>query len=199
MSHEIFNERLRLFVAITIPERVRNEIIAVQHELKSLALGDVRWTKPEQLHLTLKFLGSVPAASIAAVRIRCPKCAPESGRFICAHKASAFSRMNGSRAWFGLDSRATETFWLICKRASNGGSRRLWKNQGRRNSWRTRRWGGSRNTVGTRPKNSCRARGRWPIMSSANGGWRTPACSAANCRRTARGTAWLQFFRSVRN
>jgi 2'-5' RNA ligase len=68
MSHEIFNERLRLFVAITIPERVRNEIIAVQHELKPLALGDVRWTKPEQLHLTLKFLGSVPAASIAAVK-----------------------------------------------------------------------------------------------------------------------------------
>lgn len=68
MSHEIPNERLRLFVAIAIPERVRNEMIAVQRELKPLALGDVRWTDTEQLHLTLKFLGNVPASSVEAVQ-----------------------------------------------------------------------------------------------------------------------------------
>jgi 2'-5' RNA ligase len=68
MTDEISNERWRLFAAITIPEPVRNEMIAVQRELKPLALGDVRWTNAEQLHLTLKFLGSVPAASIAAVK-----------------------------------------------------------------------------------------------------------------------------------
>jgi len=67
MTDESSNERLRLFVAIAIPEAVRNEMVAVQRELKPLALGDVRWTNAEQLHLTLKFLGSVPAASIAAV------------------------------------------------------------------------------------------------------------------------------------
>ena len=60
--------RLRLFVAIAIPELVRNEMIAVQRELKPLALGDVRWTNPEQLHLTLKFLGNVPSGSLAAVK-----------------------------------------------------------------------------------------------------------------------------------
>ena len=63
MAEENSNERLRLFVAIAIPERMRNEMIAVQRELKPLALGDVRWTKAEQLHLTLKFLGNVPASS----------------------------------------------------------------------------------------------------------------------------------------
>jgi len=55
-------------VAIAIPERVRNEMIAVQRELKPLALGDVRWTNAEQLHLTLKFLGNVPASSVEAVK-----------------------------------------------------------------------------------------------------------------------------------
>lgn len=68
MAVENSNERLRLFVAIAIPERIRNEMIAVQRELKPLALGDVRWTNAEQLHLTLKFLGNVPASSVEAVK-----------------------------------------------------------------------------------------------------------------------------------
>ncbi|HEX5398596.1 MAG TPA: RNA 2',3'-cyclic phosphodiesterase [Verrucomicrobiae bacterium] len=59
---------LRLFVAIAIPDSVRNEMIRVQQELKPLALGDVRWVNPEQLHLTLKFLGNVPAGSITEVK-----------------------------------------------------------------------------------------------------------------------------------
>jgi RNA 2',3'-cyclic 3'-phosphodiesterase len=61
-------ERWRLFVAIAVPEPVRNEMARVQQELKPLALGDVRWTKPEQLHLTLKFLGNVPSGSLEAVK-----------------------------------------------------------------------------------------------------------------------------------
>jgi len=68
MAEEYTNECLRLFVAITIPERIRNEMISVQQELKPFALGDVRWTNAEQLHLTLKFLGNVPASSVAAVK-----------------------------------------------------------------------------------------------------------------------------------
>jgi len=68
MPNESSDERLRLFVAIAIPETVRNELIAVQRELKPLALGDVRWTNAEQLHLTLKFLGNVLASSVEAVK-----------------------------------------------------------------------------------------------------------------------------------
>jgi 2'-5' RNA ligase len=67
MADEISAKWLRLFVAIVIPEPVRNEMAAVQRELKPLALGDVRWTNPEQMHLTLKFLGNVPVGSIGAV------------------------------------------------------------------------------------------------------------------------------------
>ena len=43
-------------------------MIAVQRELKPLAPGDVRWTNAEQLHLTLKFLGNVPAGSLEAAK-----------------------------------------------------------------------------------------------------------------------------------
>jgi RNA 2',3'-cyclic 3'-phosphodiesterase len=68
MAEENPNERLRLFVAIAIPDAVREEMVAVQRELKPLALGDVRWTNAEQLHLTMKFLGNVPNGSLEAVK-----------------------------------------------------------------------------------------------------------------------------------
>ena len=42
MADKISSERWRLFVAIAVPEAVRDEMIAVQRELKPLALGDVR-------------------------------------------------------------------------------------------------------------------------------------------------------------
>lgn len=59
---------LRLFVAIAVPPDVRREIAGVQSELRPLAdPEDVRWVKSEQLHLTLKFLGNVPTASLDAV------------------------------------------------------------------------------------------------------------------------------------
>ena len=38
MAEEISNERWRLFVAIAIPEAVRDDMVAVQRELKPLAL-----------------------------------------------------------------------------------------------------------------------------------------------------------------
>ena len=65
---ESSNARLRLFVAIAIPLPVRHEMMAIQQELKPLELGEVRWTNAEQIHLTLKFLGNVPASSVEAVK-----------------------------------------------------------------------------------------------------------------------------------
>jgi len=56
---------LRLFVAIAIPEPVRDEIIRVQRELQPLVPRNVaRWTRPDQSHLTLRFLGDVSADSV---------------------------------------------------------------------------------------------------------------------------------------
>ncbi len=49
---------LRLFIAIEIPLEIRTQITAVISELKSVP-ADVRWERPEKLHITLKFLGDV--------------------------------------------------------------------------------------------------------------------------------------------
>jgi 2'-5' RNA ligase len=53
---------LRLFVAIELPAEVRAILNEVQHHLRrDPALARLRWVRPEGIHLTLKFLGSVPA------------------------------------------------------------------------------------------------------------------------------------------
>ena len=65
MADNSSTEKLRLFIAIPIPEPVRDEIIRVQQELQPLVPRNVvRWARPDQFHLTLRFLGDVPADGV---------------------------------------------------------------------------------------------------------------------------------------
>jgi len=54
---------IRLFVAIDLPEEIR-------HYLAPLCTGlpGARWLDPQQLHLTLRFIGEVDGALFAAIR-----------------------------------------------------------------------------------------------------------------------------------
>jgi 2'-5' RNA ligase len=52
----------RLFVAIALPAPVRDALVAL-----ASPLAGVNWTNPEQLHLTLRFLGDVPEEKIESV------------------------------------------------------------------------------------------------------------------------------------
>jgi len=49
---------MRTFVAIELPDDLRAEVIAYQHKLQSFD-AQIRWVKPEQMHITLKFLGEI--------------------------------------------------------------------------------------------------------------------------------------------
>src|SRR5688572_14114046 len=56
---------IRAFIALPIPEAVKAEIGRVQDELRrALPEHCVRWTKREQLHLTLRFLGNVETTCV---------------------------------------------------------------------------------------------------------------------------------------
>jgi len=61
------DERLRLFVAIDLPEDVRESLGRLQTDLRRHDLSGLRWTRPEGIHLTLKFLGETPATSLDAI------------------------------------------------------------------------------------------------------------------------------------
>lgn len=47
---------MRSFIAIELPEKVKSAISELQQELKERK-ADIRWVKPDSIHLTLKFLG----------------------------------------------------------------------------------------------------------------------------------------------
>ena len=61
-------EHVRAFIAITLDPGQIAELKQVQQNLQTRLPGDaVRWVRPDQLHLTLKFLGHVPRATLAGL------------------------------------------------------------------------------------------------------------------------------------
>jgi len=57
---------VRTFIAIELPQEVREYLESRQTDLAN-AGGDVKWVRPDDIHLTLVFLGNVPVEEIAAV------------------------------------------------------------------------------------------------------------------------------------
>src|SRR4051812_44642844 len=57
---------MRLFLAIELPPDVRAHLVEVRHRLE-IALPKVAYTKAENLHVTLKFLGDVEAKRVGAI------------------------------------------------------------------------------------------------------------------------------------
>ncbi|NLX59923.1 MAG: RNA 2',3'-cyclic phosphodiesterase [Phycisphaerae bacterium] len=95
---------LRLFIAVELPEEVRRLLAAVERDLRQ-ADADVSWSRPENMHLTLKFLGDTPedfvgeiAAALDAAAAACPRHAATLGG------VGAFPTVRRPRVvWVGLD------------------------------------------------------------------------------------------------
>ena len=49
---------MRCFIAIELPEAVKSTLSGIEEELKK-SKADVRWVKPDNVHLTLKFFGNI--------------------------------------------------------------------------------------------------------------------------------------------
>jgi 2'-5' RNA ligase len=55
----------RLFIALLLPEEVQQGLARAQDDLRSrIGSTAAGWTRPEQFHLTLKFLGNVNAVEV---------------------------------------------------------------------------------------------------------------------------------------
>ena len=99
------NERFRLFIAVAIPEEVQVKMEAAQVELRRvLPERLVRWTKREQFHLTLRFLGEVEVPRVEALgdflRAACQGFSP---RHLRAQGVGFFPDLRFPRvAWVGV-------------------------------------------------------------------------------------------------
>jgi 2'-5' RNA ligase len=105
----------RLFVALSVPEEVKNEVWKVQAELRrALVQARVTWTRPEQFHLTLKFLGNVDGERVGelaeAVRGACSGFAPLRLR---AEGIGCFPDLRSPRVvWLGVRDALETLPWL---------------------------------------------------------------------------------------
>lgn len=95
---------IRCFVAIELPRDVRHRIAQLIDEFEK---GDypVRWVSEENLHLTLKFLGEIPAKLVADVVKRLETVREEFSLFSLSLKGiGGFPTQHSPRViWLGVD------------------------------------------------------------------------------------------------
>ncbi|PIP48409.1 MAG: RNA 2',3'-cyclic phosphodiesterase [Chloroflexi bacterium CG23_combo_of_CG06-09_8_20_14_all_45_10] len=58
---------MRSFIAIELPQNVKNGLAQLRSELERAEHPFVKWVNPESIHLTLKFLGNVPFKQVAEI------------------------------------------------------------------------------------------------------------------------------------
>lgn len=95
---------IRAFVAVDLPDVLRDTLAATQGRLKCAQTGvKVTWTKIENLHLTLQFLGDVDEAIVATLGAALTDLAGRQAAFdVPVSGAGAFPSLNRPRVlWIG--------------------------------------------------------------------------------------------------
>ena len=94
---------MRSFIAIELPEGVKSALAELRQELKKCN-ADIRWVKPDNVHLTLKFLGDIDEKSLDMI-IEATKaaCTGYSGFDLEARGVGVFPDMRAPRVlWVGI-------------------------------------------------------------------------------------------------
>lgn len=96
---------MRLFIAINFKEDIKRKLMGIMQGLKSYS-NQGNFTRPENLHLTLVFLGEVAPAGIAAIQQAMDKAAVEKFKLSMSGLGS-FKRSGGDLYWLGVDKNPT--------------------------------------------------------------------------------------------
>jgi RNA 2',3'-cyclic 3'-phosphodiesterase len=96
---------IRAFLAVDPPEEIFREIIKIQERLRKAIQGDIRWVRPEGIHLTLKFFGYVYESDIANIsHVVKNGVANMRALMLNVRNLGAFPSVNRPRVlWLGID------------------------------------------------------------------------------------------------
>ena len=95
---------MRLFIAINFDENVKQKLIATQNKLREYAVAG-NFTKEENLHLTLVFLGETESSRLGIIKSVIDKV--ESQRFeTILNGTGKFSRHGSDLVWVGIEKNA---------------------------------------------------------------------------------------------
>ena len=96
---------MRLFIAVNFDDAVKNQLLEIQARLRSQCTRG-NFTRPENLHLTLAFLGETPEALVASLLqiIEDIQTAPESLPFeVSFTHTGCFTHSHKELWWVGAD------------------------------------------------------------------------------------------------
>jgi 2'-5' RNA ligase len=96
---------IRAFLAVDPPQEIFNGIIKIQERLRKAIQGDIRWVRPEGIHLTLKFFGYVYESDIENIsRVVKDGVANMKALLLNVRNLGAFPSVNRPRVlWLGID------------------------------------------------------------------------------------------------
>jgi 2'-5' RNA ligase len=95
--------RIRTFIAVDLGKPIRDRIVALQENLAHTGT-EVKWVEPENLHVTLLFLGEVDERALPPVCKVVAECAQEQNPFLLSvETAGCFPNMRRPRIlWVGV-------------------------------------------------------------------------------------------------
>jgi len=104
LRERTMDETLRLFIAIDLPPEVKQVLRQLQTQLRRHT-NAVRWADPEGTHLTLKFLGAVPALDVSRITDGLRRAALQNSNFTLQTAAlGMFPNDKRPRVvWLGMD------------------------------------------------------------------------------------------------
>ena len=97
-------EEIRSFIAIEIPPPLKSRMEEIQRELRRTD-ADVKWVRPEAVHLTLKFLGAIRQEEVEKISLAlAPVVAGEESFEVRVQGMGCFPNPRNPRVvWLGVD------------------------------------------------------------------------------------------------
>ena len=102
----------RLFIAVPVPHAVQQELRQVQEKLgQALPRSGIRWGPPDQIHLTLRFLGDVPEERVPDLTTTLERvCGDYAPMPLSARGVGCFPNSRRPRVlWAGVEEASTQT------------------------------------------------------------------------------------------
>lgn len=101
---------MRTFIALELPERIKDSLAQLQNQLKASG-ADVKWVDPNNIHLTLKFLGERDEKKVEKIIQIIDEVAKTKNSFqIHISSLGVFPKIDFPRVvWVGIDKGDNET------------------------------------------------------------------------------------------
>lgn len=101
--------KIRTFIAIELPAEIQNKIGELQNSLKGIG-GRISWTKPGNIHLTLKFLGDTDEEIVDEIAAELQQAIQNLTEFkVSVQGTGTFPNFKRPRViWVGVESKAEQ-------------------------------------------------------------------------------------------